>query len=146
MASYFEGLNAKGKEHYKAKLEAVSLTISEDPYLRCNAARFFSDMSQWPKIEYGHIFTYFISRPGTYTQEQLLSWKQLDAYNYFEKAYVRTLLSMKFGSGSARCCLLKAKVNHSQKRPDHAHEAWITAKPDRQIVCAHCTCMAGYVH
>ncbi|MCG8623863.1 MAG: hypothetical protein MJE68_17960, partial [Proteobacteria bacterium] len=68
-------------------------------------------MTQWQKIEYGHMFAYFISRPGTYTQEQLLSWKQLEAYNYFENGHVRTVLSMAIGGGS--CVVLKAKVNPS---------------------------------
>ena len=38
-------------------------------------------LALWPRIKYGHIFGYFIIR--TYTQEQLLSWKQLEAYNFF---------------------------------------------------------------
>ena len=44
-------------------------------------------MVNWPKIEYEHIFAYFIYRLGTYTlytREQLLSWKQLEAYNHFQ--------------------------------------------------------------
>ena len=45
-------------------------------------------MTAWSPLEYGHIFTYFIRQPGLYTQEQLLSWKQLEAYNYFENGYV----------------------------------------------------------
>ena len=143
MSSYFATLDVRGRERYKEKLEAVGLSVNDDPYLPCHSEKFCSDMSQWPKIEYGHIFAYFISRPGTYTQEQLLSWKQLEAYNYFENGHVRTVLSMMFGSGDARCVLLKAKVNPSQKGPDHAHEAWMIARKDGQIVCAHCTCMAG---
>lgn len=76
-------------------------------------------------------------------QEQLLSWKQLEAYNYFQTGYVRTLLASVFGSGSGRCVVLKAKVNLSQRAPENAHEAWVIAKNDRHILCAHCTCMAG---
>ena len=75
----------------------------------CNAARFRPKMSLCPKIEYGHIFAYFLSRPGMYTQEQLLSWKQLDAYNYFVNGYVRTVLSMIFGSGSGRFLFAEGK-------------------------------------
>ena len=118
------------------------MTLKDDPYSPENDG-FRSDMTNWPKIEYGHIFAYFIVRPGTYTQEELLSWKQLEAYNYYECGYVRTVLSMVFGHGKGRCVVLKAKVNPSQKSPDDAHQAWIVAKPAGQIVCAHCTCMAG---
>ena len=30
-------------------------------------------------------FYYFIERPGVYTQQELLQWKQLEAYNYWKK-------------------------------------------------------------
>jgi len=72
----------KGKEWYKEKLKPVGFLISDNPYSPSHAAtqRNFALMSQWPKIEYGHIFAYIISRPGTYTQEQLLSWKQLEGF------------------------------------------------------------------
>ena len=86
-------------------------------------------------MEYGHnIFTYFIRRPGLYTQEQLLSWKQLDAYSYFQAGYVRTVLSKGFSHDGSTFCLLKAKVNPSQKSPDLAHEAWIIAKQCGDII------------
>ena len=143
MSSYFETLDRQGKDRYRGKLEAVGLSLKDDPYMPGASDKWRSDMACWPKIEYGHIFAYFISRPGTYTQEQLLSWKQLEAYNYFQNGYVRTVLSSMFGSGSTRCVLLKAKVNPSQRARDNAHEAWIIARKDGPIVSAHCTCMAG---
>ena len=124
-------------------MESVGLLLSDDPYLESNDGRFSDDMSLWPRVEYGHIFAYFIKRPGTYTQEQLLSWKQLEAYNFFESGYVRTVYAMAFGQGVRKCILLKAKVNPSQRSPDDVREAWIIAKPDGSIVSAHCTCMAG---
>ena len=141
MSSYFDTLDARGKVCYKEKLETVGLSIDDDSYMPSNIDRFHSDMTQWPKIEYGHTFAYSISRSGTCTQEQLLLWKQLEAYNYFKNGHVRTVLSMAIGGGS--CVVLKAKVNPSQKGPDHAHEAWMIAKREGQIICAHCTCMAG---
>ena len=121
MSSYFKSLDWQGK---KKKLESVGLTLKGDPYLPENNG-FCLDMTNWPRMEYGHIFAYFITRPGTYTQEELISWKQLEAYNYFEYGYVRTVLSMVFGHGKARCVVMKAKVNLSQKSPDDAHQAWI---------------------
>ena len=39
----------------------------------------------WSIVEYGHIFA---ERPGVYTKEQLLAWKQLESYNYFHYGYV----------------------------------------------------------
>ena len=89
-------------------------------------------------MEYGHIFAYFIRRPGLYTREQLISWKQLDAYNYFQAGYVRNVLSKGFSHDGSTFCLLKAKLA-SQKSPDLAHEAWIVAKQDGDIIstCVH---------
>jgi len=72
MSSCYETLDMMGKERYKEKLEPVHFSISDKPYSPSHTKKFCSDMSQWPKIKYGHIFGYFISRPGTYTQEQLL--------------------------------------------------------------------------
>ena len=49
-----------------------------------------------------------------YTQEQLLSWKQMDAFNYFQAGHVRTY---RFGPGK-EMVVLKAKVNPSQRPPN----------------------------
>lgn len=140
---YYESLEAKAKQRYREKLSCVGLSIQDDPYLPINNGRFVNDMATWPRIEFGHIFGYFITRPGVYTQQQLLSWKQLDAFNYFQAGYVRTVYSFSFGHTGKRLVMLKAKVNPSQRSPDEAHEPWIIAKFEGDVVCAHCTCMAG---
>ncbi len=84
MSTYFESLKDKEKERYAEKLSFVGLSIEDDPYLPESEGKFKADMTTWPTIEYGHIFVYFIRRPGVYSQEQLMSWKQLEAFNYFQ--------------------------------------------------------------
>ena len=74
------------------KLCLLGFRESDDPYSESNMAKFTDNMTLWPAVEYGHIFGYFITRPGLYTQEELLAWKQLDTYNYFQTEYVRTIL------------------------------------------------------
>ena len=144
MSDYFEGLSNKAKNRYKEKLQAVGLGIQDDPYKPENDTKYVGDnMSIWPKVEYGNIFAYFVQRPGVYTQEQLLSWKQLDSYNYFQNGYVGPVSVWNFGQGDAKCCLLKAYVNPSQRAPQNGNKPWIIAKPDGTVVTAHCTCMAG---
>ena len=138
---YVASLGKKAKERYVEKLTSVGLSLVCGPYKSSNIL-FVNDMTTWPRIEYGHIFAYFIARPGVYTQEQLLSWKQMDAFNYFQAGCVRTIWSYEFGF-SKRMVLLKAKVNPSQKSPDSNQEAWIVSMKDGQILCVHCTCMAG---
>ena len=40
IARYFQDFTTTRKERYKAKLELVGLTVKDDPYMPCNAARF----------------------------------------------------------------------------------------------------------
>ncbi|XP_019861952.1 PREDICTED: uncharacterized protein LOC109590481 [Amphimedon queenslandica] len=142
-SEYFMSLSEDARKRYAAKLESVGLVISDDPYLPENNVHFTSEMRNWPNLEFGHIFTYFVTRPGLFTQEQLMSWKQLEAYNYYKSGHVRTIFCRFFGRGGRKFVLLKALVNPSQKSPDKANSAWVITKPDGTIICGHCTCMAG---
>lgn len=137
MSEYLRTLQGLAKARYIEKLRLVGLEECDDPY--SESSKFTDDLTLWPAVEYGHIFGYFISRPGLYTQEQLLAWKQLDAYNYFQCGYVRTILVRR--AGNIR--LLKALVNPSQRSPDSAHHCWLAVKEDGTMISAHCTCMAG---
>ena len=121
-------------------LSLLGLSTQEDPYAACNADKFEDDMSLWPPLEYGHIFCYFIQRPGVYTQQELMQWKSLEAYNYFDSGHVR---EVKIWTISSSNCVLKALVNPSQRSPDDAPHSWIAVKRDGNIITAHCSCMAG---
>ena len=141
MSSYYQGLEKKTKERYELKLKVAGLSLQDDPYSPDRSGQWSIELVWWPKIEYGDIFSYFISRPGTFTLQQLTSWRQLEAYNYFKNNYVRTVFSSVCDGD--RCVVVKAKVNPSQKSPDLAHEPWIVARKEGVIVSAHCTCKAG---
>ena len=134
MSEYQRSLQGPAKARYLEKLHLVGLEECDDPY--SESSKFTDDLTLWPAVEYGHIFGYFISRPGLYTQEQLLAWKQLDAYNYFQCGYDS-------GEESWQHSPLKALVNPSQRSPDSAHHCWLAVKEDGTMVSAHCTCMAG---
>ena len=73
MSEYFDSLKDDDKERCKAKLNAIGLQLEKDPYR--GERDYEADMTSWPPVEHGHIFAYFIARPGVYTFEQLLSWK-----------------------------------------------------------------------
>ena len=45
-----------------------------------------NDVSLWPELEFGQIYTYLIETPGEYTREKM---KSLDAYNYYIRYYNR---------------------------------------------------------
>ena len=95
MSTYFKDLDKPTQERYILKLELAGLTIQDDPY---SPSRRSSDVSHWPRIEHGDIFGYFIR---TYTLQQLASWRQLEAYNYFKNNYVQIILSL---HGGRSCC------------------------------------------
>ncbi len=69
-------------------LEVLGLKENDDPYIE-NSGRFIDDIASWPPIEYGHIFCYFVERPGVCTRQELMQWKSLEAYNYFQSRYVQ---------------------------------------------------------
>ena len=140
MSDYVQRLPPAAKASYLAKLELLGLSAQEDPYAACNADKFEDDMSSWPPLEYGHIFCYFVQRPGVYTQQELMQWKSLEAYNYFQSGHVR---EVKLWAIRRSNCILKALVNPSQRSSDNAHHSWIAVKGDGSIITAHCTCMAG---
>ena len=76
-----------------------------------NDSRFEDNMSLWPPVEYPHIFCYFVERPGVYTQQELMQWKSLEVYNYFENGHVRTV---EIWPAHSTSCIMRAVVNPSQ--------------------------------
>ena len=123
-------------KRYQDKLKLVGLHENEDSF--ANVQLFTDDMRLWPPVESrdGHIFCYFIQRPGVYTQAELMQWKSMDPYNYFRSGHVHEVKVWNLSS----CCILLARVNPSQSSPNNA---WIAVKTDGNIITAHCTCMAG---
>ena len=111
MSSYFQVLDKSSKKRYQQKPELARISLKDDPYSPDRSGEWSSDVRYWPKIEYGDIFLYFISRPGTFTLQQLTSRRQLEAYNYFKNNHVRTVLSSTCDAG--RCVVQKSKVHPS---------------------------------
>ena len=69
MSSCLSTIDAVAKTRYLAKIELVGLTASEDTYEMWKEGKFEEDMTLWPPVEYGHIFCYFVERPGTFTSQ-----------------------------------------------------------------------------
>ena len=143
-----------------------------DPY-QFAADQWIDDISRWPPVEYPDLYSYLIETPGEFSKEKLKAFKSLEAYNYY-KRYVKLaasaspdtqcdinrrsprILLMFFYSGwvhtiyyhdlgsDYKNCILKSKVNPSQRLSEKPHEPWVAVdKTSGCIVTAHCTCMAG---
>ena len=114
----------------------------EDPFAIADE-RWSEDLSKWPDVEFGNVYTYLIDTKEVYTEESLAAYKSLEAYNYYENGHVRTVYHL---STSNHYNVLKAKVNPSQNSPDSHHEAWVVCEDNGTVKTGHCTCMAGYVN
>ena len=140
MSEQYKSLDPAARARYLAKLQVLGLKEADDPFATWNNSKFEDNMSLWPPVEYPHLFCYFVERPGVYTQQELMQWKSLEAYNYFKNGHVRTV---EIWPVNSTICILRAIVNPSQRSPDNHHTAWVAVKSDGQIIAAHCTCMAG---
>ena len=112
MRDYFHTLPSKEQVRYEEKLGLVGLKREDDPYLSRNDSNYTDSMSLWSNVEYGHIFCLFLSRDLVYTpctKEQLLSWKQLESYNYFHNGYCN-LLDYRLGKGCSHVAAVLFKV------------------------------------
>ncbi len=99
-----------------------------DKYQSCpDINALLSSQHQHLGLGYWHVFS-------DVTQAPLLKKKHCSL------VYV---LSTAFRSGSSWCQFLKMKVNPNQCSLNNVHKPWIIT--DGHIVCAHCTCNAGYL-
>ena len=71
----------------KLKVDSREL---DDPFA-INEDQWSDNLSQWPELELGNIYTYLIETKGVYTKETLKANKSLEAYNYYYNGYVRTV-------------------------------------------------------
>lgn len=140
-SEYYDSLDYISQRRYIDKLKVRGVKIP-DPY-SISDDFWIDDPTKWPDIEFGDVYTYLIDREGMFTKESLNAYRSLDAYNYFYNGYVQTVY---YYSVEQSMCVLKAKVNPSQKAPDSCHSPWIVIKAndlDCRVKVAHCTCMAG---
>ena len=133
-ASYESSLSAEVSSCYKKKLK--ELKLSKCPFEDTDYA---DNPRSWPNVAYGDIYSYFVDTTSTYTKEAMKAYKSLDAYNYFVSGWVREVLIKTVEN----TCVMKAKVNPSQKSPDKPHQAWVVTHLDGTVLSGHCTCMAG---
>ena len=90
MSEQYKSLDPAARARYLAKFQVLGLKEADDPFATWNNSKFEDNMSLWPPVEYPHIFCLIVERPGVYTQQELMQWKSLEAYNYFKNGHVRT--------------------------------------------------------
>ena len=139
-SDYFSTLDYSTRTRYLEKLNIDGETLP-DPY-GITDDQWLDDVSKWPTLEFGDVYTYLIDSVGNFTKEKLKAYKSLEAYNYFYNGYVRTVFF--YQRESSKFVILSAKVNPSQKAANKAHQAWVVlCQEDGSVKSAHCMCMAG---
>ena len=56
--------------------------IAIDPYQIDNGKQKY-DITLWPPVEFGEIYTYLIHTPVPFTREKMKAYKSLEAFNYY---------------------------------------------------------------
>ncbi|XP_046544227.1 uncharacterized protein LOC124254350 [Haliotis rubra] len=139
MSTYYKSLSTTDKLRYEEKLNFLGFCLDDDPYVINK--RWSDDVTQWPDLQYGDLYTYLIETPGPYTRTSLRSFRSLEAYIFFESGWVQTTFIRH--NAAKTNCILKAKVHRSQSVNEKPHEAWVGLDVCGKVECAHCTCMAG---
>lgn len=110
-----------------------------DPYILTDG--WTHEVTDWPNVTFGDVYTYLIESPGVYTRESLKAYKSLKAYSYLP--FVETVWFNPIQANSP-ACLLKARVKPSQRVSEKPHEAWVAvSKQMGTVLAGHCTCKAG---
>ena len=77
-SAYVAPLDHEARKRYLGKLKADSLP---DPY-SIPVGSWSDDVTKWPSIDFGDVYSYLIETTGPYTKEKLKAYKSLEAYNY----------------------------------------------------------------
>ena len=116
LSEYVDFLDGVPKSRYFDKLKVLGLAATDDPYRPYASADFQKAMP---------------CDCGVYTRQELLQWKQLEAYNYFKSVFVRTVKVWDLRN-SSQCVILKGLVNPSMRSPDNAHRPCMGSNKERQ--------------
>ena len=72
-SDYYTKLDSIAKTRYLEKLKLPGLDEKDDPYDAINSHNFVDDITRWPAVENGNIFSYYIlATTRSLTKQQLL--------------------------------------------------------------------------
>ena len=144
-SKYYQESSAELKTRYEGKMRLLG--CREDPYSRFESKGKTStstsvDWTCWFEVTYPDIYNYLILTPGV-THEQLKAFKSMEGYNFYIYGKVSSVNVTELPSTSNKAYLFTALVKHSQALSAPSLRVWIGIKQCGEVICAHCTCMAG---
>ena len=99
-----------------------------------------SDLSKWPKVNIGNIFSYILEKK-VFSTEYIGQYKVRKAYSHFKSGFVHEVVSLLTPTGNV---ILFSEVTPSTKIRSQPHNVWVVCKPTGDILCGYCSCTAGY--
>ena len=82
---------------YQLKLEVLYHSknpgVTVDPY-QIGSEEWKDDVTLWPPVEFGQIYTYLVETPGPFTREMMKAYKSLEAFRYYIRYDFSTALFM----------------------------------------------------
>ena len=144
-SKYYSELDEPAKKRYNEKVRAIG---GLDPYCRLESrgkSAFVTavEWMNWPDVTYADVYNYLILT-SSLTYDQLKAYKSLEGYNHFINGWVTNITVTEMNvQPMAKSFLFTALVKHSQRLSLPPLKVWIAVKQSGEVLCAHCSCMAG---
>ena len=71
------------------------------------------------------------------------AYKSLDGYNFLVNGWLNSIAVLVTSSGRQKNYLFLSAVKHSQSLSLIPSKVWVATKENGEVLCGHCTCMAG---
>lgn len=152
---YYNSLSEDAKLRYDDKIQKCG---GIDPYT-LKASDLSTDQKDFPEMTLLDIGNHMIHSVSPFTKRAFKAYKSMEAYSYFESGFVTNigskktndLIILKGNVSSLHFCFCKnkesystiSKVKHSQRMNAAALKVWVLTNDNAEIICAHCTCIAG---
>ena len=141
-SAYFKDLDEADKPAYVKKLTLNNGTLLPDPI--SVKKEWSDDIGLLPDLTWPDIVNYLINTPSEYTRDKIRAYKSLEAYNFFLQGHVQDVFIYLLTNEKFR--YLKSQVLPSQRQgqKEKLYDVWIAMHETGWILCANCSCMAGY--
>ena len=143
-SGYYNELEGKAKSRYEQKVKMLGRV---DPYCHLESSTSSSSFSvewyEWPEITYADIYIFLINTTNYCTHEKLKAFKSLDGYNFFVNGWVTNIDVISSQATKTKVFIMMSLVKHSQRLTAPPLKVWVATKQQGEVLCAHCTCMAG---
>ena len=143
-SKYFSELKDEAKARYEDKMKIVE--CAKDPYCYLESEENSTDViewTDWPDTMYPDVYNYLVHTVSLYTGEEMRAYKSLDGYNFLVNGWLNSITVLATGTRPARNYVFLSSVKHSQSLSLMSLKVWVATKENGEVLCGHCTCMAG---